>query len=1019
MLKRVALVVAFSLVLPARAKQLTILHTNDIHSHIGAHGPGGRFGGDDRIASLIREIRATTPNVLLLDAGDWIEGGMYMRFNQPAAVAPYQWSGTADLHMFEVMGYDAIVLGNHDYIDYNHTIDNGNPAPDTVIQRLSRAGNSYPILSYNFNSAVLPSLDPYLVDHADAQPFAVFDVNGVRVAMAGLTEELFVYQMYLADSTLEDPTGAYSQPVIDAMNAMTPAPDVTMLLNHVGHGVDRDVAMSTTGLDLIVGGHSHSRLFTVDTVNNAGTPPSPVNIVQAGEFGLFLGRLDLNIDDTTGAVTVVSYELIPIDQNVPRDAAVAVEVATLTNAVLAKNGPVYTDSVAVSTTDIKHGPRESSIGNLITDAILAKTAGSPWNADLAFISDGGISNPGHTYENGLRRGNITTDDVYRIYGHGYNPQVDKNWRIYLVDYTGADLMWIQETFNFSDLVAALGEGLFLSMAGGQISYDPTLTSGARVTSFDVGGVPIVGTSTYTVAFGEGELAVLDYLTNAGLIPFNYTNKRTTGIEVWQALKDHMTTLGTVAKADADVEGRYRTVQQDLSVENYGVTVTPAAFNVGDTVNIQVLVENFGETASSGGTLEVYVDKTPFEWFDDPNYDSSSLIASLAVPAIPAFPGTTTLTISWDTTGQRPGRIPLYARLTGLSEQNDTNHYAFAFADGATVPWRLVTGPGAGATNPPEVRAWMGLGTPALTADFAAYGATGYGVNVAAGDLDGTASDDEILTGAGPGAVYGPQFRAFRLDGQTVAKVNGYAYGTLRYGVNVSAGDIDGDGYEEIVTGAGPGAVFGPHVRAFNYDGGALSAVNKVSFFAYGTLRYGVNVATGDADGDGRAELVTGAGPSPVFSPQVRGFNYDGVAVTSIAKINFNAYATTSFGCGVAAARLDGDGYDELLTGVGPGAALSGQLRGFDYDGSVVTAIAAINTIPYGTYRYGVRASAGDVDVDGVAEVLACPGPDPSAEARVKGLNFDAATVLPPGELDLLVYDPMAFGANATLAELAP
>ncbi len=75
---------------------------------------------------------------------------------------------------------------------------------------------------------------------------------------------------------------------------------------------------------------------------------------------------------------------------------------------------------------------------------------------------------------------------------------------------------------------------------------------------------------------------------------------------------------------------------------------------------------------------------------------------------------------------------------------------------------------------------------------------------------------ELLTGAGPGAIYGPHVRGFTIDGEPVDGLNFLAYGTNKWGVNVAAGDLDGDGKDEIITGAGPGAVFGPHVRAFSY-----------------------------------------------------------------------------------------------------------------------------------------------------------------------------------------------------------
>jgi len=177
---------------------------------------------------------------------------------------------------------------------------------------------------------------------------------------------------------------------------------------------------------------------------------------------------------------------------------------------------------------------------------------------------------------------------------------------------------------------------------------------------------------------------------------------------------------------------------------------------------------------------------------------------------------------------------------------------------------------------------------------------------------------------------------------------------------VSCGDIDGDGYDEIVTGAGPGAVYGPHVRGWNCDGGGAVAISGVSFLAYGTNKYGVNVCCGDIDGDGIDEMVTGAGPGAVFGPHVRGWNWDGTGTAQpIPAVSFFAYSGyTQWGVNVSCGDLDDDGIDEILTGPGPGSDYLARVRGFNYDGQVLTAMTGVDFNAYEAAgnRYGVKVA---------------------------------------------------------------
>ena len=325
---------------------------------------------------------------------------------------------------------------------------------------------------------------------------------------------------------------------------------------------------------------------------------------------------------------------------------------------------------------------------------------------------------------------------------------------------------------------------------------------------------------------------------------------------------------------------------------------------------------------------------------------------------------------------------------------------------------LITGPGPARLNPPLVRVFLPeSGLPNIEG-FKAYGAGQYGVNVCCGDMDGDNSD-EILTGAGPGAVYGPHVRGFDLDGTPLTGLSFLAYGTNRYGVNVGAGDIDGDSFDEIITGAGPGAVFGPHVRAWDYDGtSGVTSVPGVSFFAYGTPKWGVNVSAGDIDGDGYDEIVTGAGPGAVYGPHVRGWNVDGSSAAAIPGVSFLAYGTNKFGVNVSCGDVDGDGIDEIVTGAGPGSVFGPHVRGWNYDGNAVAPLPGFSFFAWQTapLKFGVNVFAkADLNGNGRDELVVGRGPDPDADTEVKVFTYDGVTV--SEWLSLEAFSGLTHGAN--------
>ncbi len=248
----------------------------------------------------------------------------------------------------------------------------------------------------------------------------------------------------------------------------------------------------------------------------------------------------------------------------------------------------------------------------------------------------------------------------------------------------------------------------------------------------------------------------------------------------------------------------------------------------------------------------------------------------------------------------------------------------------------------------------------------------------------------IVTGAGPGG--GPHVRIFDSAGLPLGGF--FAYNEdFRGGVQVAVGDVDGDGKDEIVTGAGPGG--GPHIRIFDSAGLPLGG-----FFAYNEdFRGGVQVAVGDVDGDGEDEIVTAPGPNG--NSHIKIFNFKGEI-----KADFFAYNEDFRGMvNIAVGDVDGEGKDEIITGAGPGGGP--HVRVFNGQGDIKFHFFAFNK----SFLGGVNVAVGDVDGDGQNEILASVASEASAYIRV----FDSKLLLL--RLQFLAYPKdFYYGSNMATAD---
>jgi hypothetical protein len=322
-----------------------------------------------------------------------------------------------------------------------------------------------------------------------------------------------------------------------------------------------------------------------------------------------------------------------------------------------------------------------------------------------------------------------------------------------------------------------------------------------------------------------------------------------------------------------------------------------------------------------------------------------------------------------------------ARVTRTDLWPDTHIRIGQTSDGGTVGYVNIEGTnvrftvvGAGAGSTPLVRV-LDADTNAPRYNLQPYNATFRGgERVAVGDVNGDAIPDVIVA---PGTGMSPMVRVY--DGVTGDPLAGVLGNLPAYlsnftgGVWVASADVNGDGYDDVITGPDAGPMK-PEVRVFSGKTGEL----LTSFLATrDSFRGGVRVAAGNVTGDGRAEIVTALGAGG--APQVRVFRGDtGTPVAGAMGAGVNAFAS-SFRGGVSLAlgNVTGDRHYEII--VAPGAGLAPAVRVLD--GTTGKGLASFKPLP-ASFRGGVRVGAVDVDGDGVFEVLVAAGPGGDPTVRL-------------------------------------
>ena len=490
---------------------LTILHTNDNHGRFW-HNRSGEYGMAARatlIQSIRDEVAGTGGHTLLLSGGD-INTGVPESDLQDAE---------PDFKGMNYMAYDAMALGNHEF------------------------DNPLSVLRQQHDWARFPFLSANIINQDTGMPLfkshEIFDLDGLKVAVVGFTTQDTVRignPEFLQGLEIQSPI-AVATKIVPAIAANS---DLVVAVTHMGHyrfgenggNAPGDVALAKAvdGLDVIVGGHSQTATFSPDVQNDT-------LIVQAKEWGKYVGRLDLQLRN--GEISVINYQLIPvnlkkkvlidgekvsvyIDQEIVADETLKAMLEPYQNQGQEQLMQVigHADAVFVGARE-QVRTNETNLGNLIALAQMERV-----QADLGIMNSGGIRDD-------MPAGDITYKDVLTV-------QPFSNTVAY-VDLTGAELMpYLQVAAN-----KEAGSGAFAQFAGTTITMN-----GNSIESATVAGKLVEASKTYRLAInaymasgGDGYPRLSDHA--------NYVNSGFVDAEV---LKGYISSHSPLKAADFAAQG---------------------------------------------------------------------------------------------------------------------------------------------------------------------------------------------------------------------------------------------------------------------------------------------------------------------------------------------------------------------------------------------------------------------------------------------------------------------------------
>lgn len=475
---------------------LNILHINDWHSRIESNNKfestcsaeeetkGECIGGAARLITALKQERDKLDgqNVIFLDAGDNFQGSLFYT----------TYKGKTELEFLNQMKPDAMTLGNHEFDD----------GEDAIAPFLEAA--LFPVTTAN----VKPNAQSKLGDRV--KPSVVLEIGGEKIGIVGgLTNDVVDIASPGPNITIEDDVKAMTAEVEKLKAAGV---NKIIALTHIGYPRERDVIAKIPGVDVVVGGHSHSLLSNTDPKAEGPYPTMVDNpdgykvpVVQAASYSKYLGEIKIVFDDN-GVVKEATGAPIFLDKSITPDPAVLARIKELGAPIEALKAQEVSE-----TTKPIDGSREScrtkecEMGNLVADAILDRVKGQ--GVEIVFQNGGGL-------RASIDQGTVTMGEVLTV--------LPFQNTLATFQITGKDVVDALE--NGASQIEE-GAGRFAQVAGLKYSFDKSQPAGSRIKDvqvmangawapIDLAKTYLVATNNYVRQGGDGYKVFADKAENA-------------------------------------------------------------------------------------------------------------------------------------------------------------------------------------------------------------------------------------------------------------------------------------------------------------------------------------------------------------------------------------------------------------------------------------------------------------------------------------------------------------------------